>query len=270
MGDLSSSGDIFCSGSSEGGFGLRYRGGNSSIHQNVVATRQTSFIYSDETVLSAAIEYVDDGNGSEAIPVFVTKAGNKVYIPPSIADLLRDKPPDCDGGEFEDDENGGDKCSSLVRIGDDDYDSDYGYDSTDELDEGSVGWGHGTNGSLGDDNNGSNDSDEELGGVQVISKMRKSSRRARRRQRMLERRSMMNYEEEDDDDFLNFEWLSNFWEQFKYVGPRLLPFLKTAGLYFVLFIPEDSPSFFAMMIKCLPVISLALFIVLHGIGLSEE
>ncbi|CAL8078382.1 unnamed protein product [Orchesella dallaii] len=57
---------------------------------------------------------------------------------------------------------------------------------------------------------------------------------------------------------------------FKYVGPRLVPFLKTLGLYFVIFIPDDRPSLFAMTLKCLPVVSLALFIVLHGIGLSDE
>lgn len=56
----------------------------------------------------------------------------------------------------------------------------------------------------------------------------------------------------------------------KSVGPKLVPFFKTVAIYFVLFIPDDSPSWFACLIKCLPVISLCIFVLLHGISLGDE
>lgn len=252
MEDFSSGRDLFFSGSSESASGLRYRGNN----QCLAVAQKTSFVYSDESGLSAAIEFVSDGSGSESVPVFVTKAGNKVYIPPSIADLLRDKPPDIAGDEGEDEEGLGD--SNMVRIdgiSDSEYDSDFN-DSNDDILRLSRGQGCDENG-----NDSGVDNEDELGGIKVVAKKMKKKRRPKR---------PAYYEEEDDDDLFNLAWLSDFWEQFKYVGPRLLPFLKTLGLYFVVFIPEERPSLFAMMIKCLPIISLALFIVLHGIGLSEE
>ncbi|KAK8379574.1 hypothetical protein O3P69_019488 [Scylla paramamosain] len=56
----------------------------------------------------------------------------------------------------------------------------------------------------------------------------------------------------------------------KSVGPKLVPFFKTVAIYFVLFIPSDQPSLLAMVIKCLPVISLIAFVLLHGMSLGEE
>ncbi|XP_069181078.1 lysoplasmalogenase TMEM86A [Procambarus clarkii] len=56
----------------------------------------------------------------------------------------------------------------------------------------------------------------------------------------------------------------------KSVGPKLVPFFKTVAIYFVLFIPSDQPSIFAVVIKCLPVLSLIAFVLLHGMSLGEE
>lgn len=56
----------------------------------------------------------------------------------------------------------------------------------------------------------------------------------------------------------------------KSVGPKLVPFFKTVAIYFVLFIPVDRPSLFAMLIKCLPIISLIVFVLLHGMSLGDE
>lgn len=58
--------------------------------------------------------------------------------------------------------------------------------------------------------------------------------------------------------------------QLKSVGPKLVPFFKTVAIYFVVFIPEENPSLLAMFIKCLPVASLLLFVVMHGISLGNE
>lgn len=56
----------------------------------------------------------------------------------------------------------------------------------------------------------------------------------------------------------------------KSVGPKLVPFFKTLAIYFVVFIPEDNPSLFAMFLKCLPILSLLLFVLMHGMSLGNE
>ncbi|XP_013778930.1 lysoplasmalogenase-like protein TMEM86A [Limulus polyphemus] len=56
----------------------------------------------------------------------------------------------------------------------------------------------------------------------------------------------------------------------KCVGPKLVPFFKTVAIYFVLAIPRENPSWFACLIKCLPVLSLCVFVLLHGISLGEK
>ncbi|XP_069686369.1 lysoplasmalogenase TMEM86A isoform X2 [Periplaneta americana] len=56
----------------------------------------------------------------------------------------------------------------------------------------------------------------------------------------------------------------------KSVGPKLVPFFKTVAIYFVLFIPVERPSLFAMLIKCLPIVSLIFFVLLHGMSLGDE
>ncbi|CAL4097381.1 unnamed protein product, partial [Meganyctiphanes norvegica] len=56
----------------------------------------------------------------------------------------------------------------------------------------------------------------------------------------------------------------------KSVGPKLVPFFKTVAIYFVIFIPAEQPSLFALILKCLPVLSLIAFVLLHGMSLGEE
>ena len=57
----------------------------------------------------------------------------------------------------------------------------------------------------------------------------------------------------------------------KSVGPKLVPFFKTVAIFFVLF-PEESylASIFYCICKCLPIISLILFVLLHGMNFKEE
>ncbi|XP_023011937.1 lysoplasmalogenase TMEM86A [Leptinotarsa decemlineata] len=56
----------------------------------------------------------------------------------------------------------------------------------------------------------------------------------------------------------------------KSVGPKLVPFLKTVAVYFVIFIPKDKPSVLSTILKCLPIVSLMLFVLLHGMNLKDE
>jgi len=58
--------------------------------------------------------------------------------------------------------------------------------------------------------------------------------------------------------------------QLKSVGPKLVPFFKTVTIYFVLFADGPRPeSALYCAIKCLPVISLMFFVLLHGMSFSE-
>ncbi|KAL7289801.1 hypothetical protein TKK_0016203 [Trichogramma kaykai] len=52
------------------------------------------------------------------------------------------------------------------------------------------------------------------------------------------------------------------------VGPKLVPFFKSVGIYFVLV--SDQPCILTVCFKCLPIISLIAFILLHGIDYSQE
>lgn len=54
------------------------------------------------------------------------------------------------------------------------------------------------------------------------------------------------------------------------MGPKLVPFFKTTAVYFVLFFDDRCPSMLAMVVKCLPIISLIVFVLLHGMNLSDE
>ncbi|XP_038620436.1 lysoplasmalogenase-like protein TMEM86A [Tachyglossus aculeatus] len=49
-------------------------------------------------------------------------------------------------------------------------------------------------------------------------------------------------------------------------GPKLVPFFKATCVYFVLWLPSASPSWFSALIKCLPIFSLWLFLLAHGLG----
>ncbi|XP_072348502.1 lysoplasmalogenase TMEM86A-like isoform X1 [Scyliorhinus torazame] len=54
----------------------------------------------------------------------------------------------------------------------------------------------------------------------------------------------------------------------KSVGPKLIPFLKTFCIYFVLWLPTSNPSWISALVKCLPVLSLAFFVLAHGFSLG--
>lgn len=56
----------------------------------------------------------------------------------------------------------------------------------------------------------------------------------------------------------------------KSIGPKLVPFFKTLAVYFVVFIPAENPSLLALLLKCLPVVSLLIFVLLHGMSLGNE
>lgn len=56
--------------------------------------------------------------------------------------------------------------------------------------------------------------------------------------------------------------------QIKSVGPKLVPFFKSVAVYFVLQV--EQTFLLTACFKCLPIISLIIFILLHGISLSKE
>ncbi|KAF3854599.1 hypothetical protein F7725_022654 [Dissostichus mawsoni] len=47
-------------------------------------------------------------------------------------------------------------------------------------------------------------------------------------------------------------------------GPKLVPFFKATCVYFVLWLPTSSPSWFSALIKCLPIFCLWMFLLAHG------
>lgn len=59
----------------------------------------------------------------------------------------------------------------------------------------------------------------------------------------------------------------------KCVGPKLVPFFKTCTIFFVLFTDtpasETSAPWFFCIIKCLPIVSLILFVLLNGMNITE-
>lgn len=57
--------------------------------------------------------------------------------------------------------------------------------------------------------------------------------------------------------------------QLKSVGPKLVPFFKTVAIFFVLFGKEEKSSIFFCIVKCLPVVSLIAFVLLHGMSFDE-
>lgn len=70
--------------------------------------------------------------------------------------------------------------------------------------------------------------------------------------------------------FLTDQWNIFFFFQLKSVGPKLVPFFKTVAIFFVLFGEEPKhSSIFFCIIKCLPIVSLILFVLLHGMNLTE-
>lgn len=57
---------------------------------------------------------------------------------------------------------------------------------------------------------------------------------------------------------------SLFCFQVKSEGPKLVPFFKATCVYFVLWLPTSSPSWFSALIKCLPIFCLWVFLLAHG------
>ena len=53
-------------------------------------------------------------------------------------------------------------------------------------------------------------------------------------------------------------------KEFRSIAPFLIPFLKMAAIYFVLWLPSDQPSPAAAFVKCLPILSLIWFVWLQG------
>lgn len=70
----------------------------------------------------------------------------------------------------------------------------------------------------------------------------------------------------------NVQEFSDYWTSpkivLKCVGPKLVPFFKTVAIYFVLATP--FPSWFACLIKSLPVVCLCGFVLIHGMSLGEK
>lgn len=62
--------------------------------------------------------------------------------------------------------------------------------------------------------------------------------------------------------------MSSLGQVLKSIGPKLVPFFKTSCIYFVLM--AEQPSLLTACIKCLPIISLIMFVFLHGMSLSKE
>ncbi|XP_012555911.1 lysoplasmalogenase TMEM86A isoform X1 [Hydra vulgaris] len=55
-----------------------------------------------------------------------------------------------------------------------------------------------------------------------------------------------------------------------HVGPRLIPFFKTVVIYFVAWLPAETPSLFAAALKCLPICCLMGFVISQGLSLQKE
>ncbi|XP_035708406.1 lysoplasmalogenase-like protein TMEM86A isoform X1 [Folsomia candida] len=162
----------------------------------------------------------------DTVPLILyEKNGQPVFVPPEIADLLRDLPPENDSPSFEDDD--------MFRYDDEDEDGDdRGSQGGDERDEAEGG---------------------RLDGVEVIE---------RKRPHLPPPILLDSGENKNDANFL--------WSQWKSSGGKLVPFLKTLALYFLLFLPEDRPSWGATAVKCLPILSLALFVLLHGVSHPQQ
>ncbi|XP_039592186.1 lysoplasmalogenase-like protein TMEM86A [Polypterus senegalus] len=52
-------------------------------------------------------------------------------------------------------------------------------------------------------------------------------------------------------------------------GPKLVPFFKATCVYFVLWLPTSTPSWFSALIKCLPIFCLWIFLLAHGISFLD-
>ena len=53
------------------------------------------------------------------------------------------------------------------------------------------------------------------------------------------------------------------------MGPKVVPFFKTVTIFFVLYGKEESTSILFCLLKCLPIASLVVFVLLHGMSFDE-
>lgn len=54
----------------------------------------------------------------------------------------------------------------------------------------------------------------------------------------------------------------------KSIVPKLIPFLMTVCIYFVLWLPSTEPSWFSALIKCLPILCLGIFLLAYSISIG--
>ncbi|CAG0919346.1 unnamed protein product, partial [Notodromas monacha] len=65
-------------------------------------------------------------------------------------------------------------------------------------------------------------------------------------------------------------WVKNLQAVVKTVGTKLVPFFKTVAIYFVVFIPDNQPSWYATVLKCLPIVSLMFFVFWHMKSIGQR
>lgn len=63
---------------------------------------------------------------------------------------------------------------------------------------------------------------------------------------------------------------TKLWSITKSIGPKLVPFFKSVAIFFVLYPTNSATSLFYLIIKCLPIATLCLFIILHGMNTGFE
>jgi hypothetical protein len=68
---------------------------------------------------------------------------------------------------------------------------------------------------------------------------------------------------------VNFHLLFMFF-QLKVAGPRMIPFLKTVILYFILKTYENHGEIWSTLLKCVPIYCLMIFVLLSGFKLTKE
>ncbi|XP_044735579.1 lysoplasmalogenase-like protein TMEM86A [Chrysoperla carnea] len=56
----------------------------------------------------------------------------------------------------------------------------------------------------------------------------------------------------------------------KSIGPKLVPFLKTSAVFFVLQSRIEKETWLYLLIKCIPILCLIMFVLLHGMSFSDE
>lgn len=60
------------------------------------------------------------------------------------------------------------------------------------------------------------------------------------------------------------------WSVVKQCGPKLVPFFKSVAVFFVLFPLNAAPTLLFLIIKCIPIVALCLFVLMHGISFQFE